>query len=180
MTFRLWMKLPLILSPPTIRGLSNQHQFLLQFTVTSEMKESLSDRWNYGKSLLGKEPGCIMAFAVFSIFLGLAGFRFWSVHHTTDLRTPDVIREIIREHNKKRPEDFKPKGVSQYGATVLSKSATNGEEIVSFNMGRPWTRFNGFTVVRLDLNLKSGKQKRLRLGLWGKLLSSVRDADAEP
>lgn len=121
-----------------------------------------------------------MAFAVFSIFLGLAGFRFWSVYHATDLRTPDVIREIIREHNKKRPEDLRPEGIIQHGAMVLSKSATDGEEIVSFNMGRPWTRFNGFTVMRLDLNLKSGKHQRLRLGLWGKLLSSVRDADAEP
>lgn len=144
------------------------------------MEENFRERWKYGKSLLGKEPGCVLVFAVFSIFLGLAGFRFWSVYHATDVKTPGVIREIIREHNKKKSEDFKPEGAFQYGAKVLSKSATNGEEIVSFNMGRPWTRFNGFTVMRLDINLKSGKQKRLRLGLWGKVLSSVHDIEAQP
>lgn len=131
------------------------------------------DRWEYGKSLLGKDPGFALIGAGASFMLGIAGFYVWSSHQTIEKQTPSLIREVIREHNVKRPLDFEASGAAQRGAERLALRATNGVEIDSFNMGRPKTRFNGYTVMRLDVNLKSGKQKRLRLGLWGRYLSDI-------
>ena len=138
------------------------------------------DRWKYGKSLLGKEPGCVLIFAIASFLLGLLGLYTWSSHRAIEAKAPSLIREVIREHNVKRPPDYEPKGAAQRGAESLSWRATDGEEIVSFNMGRPWTRFNSYTMMRLDLNLKSGKKMRLRLGLWGRNLSDVTKLVEQP
>jgi hypothetical protein len=135
------------------------------------------DRWKYGKSLLGKEPGCVLIFAIASFLLGMLGLYTWSWHRASEAKAPSLIREVIREHNIKRPPGFEPKGAAQRGAERLALRATDGEEIVSFNMGRPWTRFNGYTMMRLDLNLKSGKQMRLRLGLWGRMMGDISALD---
>lgn len=135
------------------------------------------DRWKYGKSLLGKKPGCVLTFAVASFLLGLLGLYIWTWHRAVEARTPGLIREVIREHNAKRPPNFEPKGAAQRGAENLALRATDGEEIVSFNLGRPWTRFNGYTQMRLDLNLKSGKKKRLWIGLWGRMMGDISPLD---
>lgn len=131
------------------------------------------DRLAKGRSLLGREPGCVLTFSIVSFFFGLCGLYSWTQYRAVEARTPAYIREVIQEHNVKRPADFEPKGAAQRGAETLILRATDGEEIVSFNMGLPKTQFNGYTVMRLDVNLKSGKQKRLRLGLWGKYLSDI-------
>lgn len=131
------------------------------------------DRLKYGKSLLGKKPGCVLVFAIASFLLGLLGLYIWTWHRAAEARTPGYIREVIREHNVRRPPDFEPKGAAQRGAESLALRATDGEEIVSFNLGRARTGFNGHILIRADLNLKSGKKMKLRLGLWGRYLSDI-------
>lgn len=137
----------------------------------------IKDRLTYGKSLLGKEPGCVLVFGIASFIFGLLGLYVWTWHRASEAKAPSLIREVIREHNVKRPPGFEPKGAAQRGAERLALRATDGEEIVSFNMGRPWTRFNGYTMMRLDLNLKSGKKTKLWIGLWGKMLGDISTLD---
>ena len=144
------------------------------------MKESLRERWNYGKGLLGKDPGGVLLFAAVSFLLGLAGFFTWTTHRSIEARTPGLIREAIAEHNKRQTSDFESKGAVEYAAKRLAFYATKGQEIASFNMAQPKTRINGYTVMRLDLNLKGGERKHLLLGLWGEVLRDISVLERDP
>lgn len=129
--------------------------------------------------LLGSLRILVLTLACLSVIFGLIGLSIWFKHRQLERKITPVMREALQEHNLADPDRFKPRGFAQSAAETLAKRATNWTPIVDYRMGSPRTLFNGYTVMRLDLTLKTEEELKLRLGFWGTYLAEVNPVEDE-